>query len=97
VGGHVVVAFGHVREEGVAVGHQPAEERLQIALHGGIGVLLDEEAGRGVPDEDRAQALADPRRAHDAPHPARDLVQPTARGDDQRPPAAYLIHALALV
>src|SRR5439155_3041820 len=75
VRGHVVVALGHVGEERVAVGDEAAQERLEVALYGRIRVLLDEEAGRGVPDEDRAQALANARAAEDAPHAAGDLGQ----------------------
>ena len=38
-------------EQRIAVGHQPGEEAVQIGLHIGVGVLLDQEAGGGVADE----------------------------------------------
>ena len=44
----VVVPFRAVRVEAISLGHQPAEEGLEVGQHGGVGVLLDDQAGRGV-------------------------------------------------
>ena len=53
---HVVRAFG-----GVAIIHavlrQMGEEILQILLHIGIGIFLDQQRGRGVADETGGQAV----------------------------------------
>src|SRR5437868_4191617 len=53
---HVVGTFGGVYEERVSVLHETGEERLEVAQHVRIGVLLDQQAGRGVAYEEREQA-----------------------------------------
>jgi hypothetical protein len=59
MGRHVVHAFLAVQEERVAVAHQPGEEALEVVAHLRVGVLLHQQAGRGVAHEERQQALAD--------------------------------------
>ena len=53
--GHVVRPFGGVAEVRAAV-RQLGEEILQILLHIGIGIFLDQQRGRGVADETGQQA-----------------------------------------
>ena len=38
---HVVGTLGGVTIESIVFGHQPLEERLEVADHIGVGVLLD--------------------------------------------------------
>jgi hypothetical protein len=91
VAGHVVRAFGHVREARIAVGHEPAQEVLEVASHGGVRVLLDHKAGGGVPQEDRAQTLADAGAGDGAAHRVGDAGEPPARVDAKR--LGVLLHA----
>ena len=46
-------ALGGVRVAAVVLGDEPGQEGLEVAARGGIGVLLDHEAGRGVAHGDR--------------------------------------------
>src|SRR4051794_24445838 len=56
---HVVGPFSAVLEERVTVGSETREEPLEIGPNIGVRVLLDEQAGGGVPHEERQQALPD--------------------------------------
>jgi hypothetical protein len=58
VGGHVVEAFVVVNV-GTVVGGDVVEVGEDVALYGGVGVLLDEERGGGVAAEDGEQAGVD--------------------------------------
>jgi hypothetical protein len=58
VGGHVVEAFVVVNV-GTVVGGDVVEVGEDVALHGGVGVLLDEQRRRGVAAEDGEQAGVD--------------------------------------
>src|SRR5581483_7019459 len=75
---HVVRSFGVVLIERIALWHESIQPALEVVLRGGIGVLLDDEARGGVADEERAQAVADTRLAHERSHLLRDLVQALA-------------------
>jgi hypothetical protein len=46
VGRHVVGPLFAMAEQRVSVGHEAAEEAVEIVAHVGIGVLLDQQAGR---------------------------------------------------
>jgi hypothetical protein len=62
VGGHVVEAFVVVEVGAVRwrhVGGDVVEVGEDVALHGGVGVLLDEQRRRGVAAEDGEQAGVD--------------------------------------
>jgi hypothetical protein len=48
VGGHVIVAFGRVTEEGVTIGGEAREEAFEVILNRRIRVFLDEQGGGGV-------------------------------------------------
>src|SRR5688572_7786549 len=52
VGGHVVGPLGGVAIQPLVLGHELPEERVEVAEHGGVGVLLHDERGRGVTNED---------------------------------------------
>src|SRR5688572_28311314 len=52
VGGHVVGPLGGVAIEALVLGHELPEERVEVAEHVRVGVLLHDERGRGVPNED---------------------------------------------
>src|SRR5512134_3612409 len=56
---HVVRAFGVVAVERIALRHQAVQPALEVALRRRIGILLDDEAGRRVAQEERAQAFFD--------------------------------------
>src|SRR5262245_59958210 len=72
---HVVGTLGVVREERVALGHEPREPALEVAPCRRIRVLLDHQAGRGVLYEERAEALAQARARDDTLDLARELVE----------------------
>ena len=63
----------------VAVGDKAGEEALQVGPHGGIGVLLDDQAGRGVADEDRAQPRPQAGAPDDRRHFRGQRVKPRPR------------------
>src|SRR5688572_16401238 len=56
---HVVGALRVVLVEGIAFRDEALQPALEVALRRRVGVLLDHEAGGGVAQEERAQALAD--------------------------------------
>ena len=58
VGRHVVRAFRAVAVERRVLGHELVQEGFQIALDVRIGVLLDDQRGRGVAQEQGEQPLA---------------------------------------
>ena len=72
MGRHVVGPFG-----GVAIIHavlgQMGEEILQILLHIGIGIFLDQQRSRGVADETGDQPVFSPRRKSAS---VGDLIKP---------------------
>ena len=51
VRGHVVRALGVMRVERIAFGHQAVQPALEVALRARVGVLLDHQARRGVPQK----------------------------------------------
>ena len=61
MGRHVVGPLAVVDVGGIAVRRQPGRVALQVAPHGRVGVLADDQRGAGVMDEDVAEALGDPR------------------------------------
>src|SRR5258706_3215413 len=71
---HVVRPLGVVRIERIALGHEAVQPALEVALRRRIRVLLDHEARRGVPHENRAQALLERGALHLDLHLVRDLV-----------------------
>jgi len=62
MGRHIVgalVGMSQIGHLGVGRGrHEPVKKLGQVSLYLGIGVLLDEERTRGVPDEKRQHAIA---------------------------------------
>ena len=78
VRGHVVGSFDGVGEERVVRRHQPLEPGVEVAARGRVGVLLDGEAGRRVPDEERAQPLVGAALPDHRGDPVGDLVEPRA-------------------
>ena len=82
--GHIVrtlICMGEIRHPGVVGGrHQPVEIGREVALHLGIGVLRDQQAGGGVANEQGQEPIAlwgGPLRDL-----ARDLVQAGTGGVD---------------
>ena len=73
---HVVVAFRGVDEERVAVGHEPLEKRLQIAPHIRIGVFLDEQRSRSMPQMQCQQAVLELVFVHPFFDLAREFIKP---------------------
>jgi hypothetical protein len=79
---HVIRTFASVDEQGVAVRDEPREESLKITPDVRIRVLLNEQAGRRVPNEQGNQAVLDAVRMkslnygrgdlHEAPAPCND-------------------------
>src|SRR5699024_10053067 len=63
---HVIVAFLIVLEHGVAVAHRLGQPALDIAAHGGIGILANHQRSRGVADEHMTQTGVDARLCQDA-------------------------------
>ena len=51
---HVIGTFVAMTEEHIAIGHEAGEETLEVAAHVGIGIFLNDEARRGVANEERA-------------------------------------------
>ena len=90
MGRHVVGAFGDMGQPAhrriVARRHQPAEEPLQIGLHVGIGILLDQQRARGMAHHQHQQAIALP--AQPAGNLPGELVEPGAGGVESRSCAA---------
>ena len=54
---HVVRAFAGVLEERVAIRHEAFEETFEIGAHIRVGILLNQERGRGVLQMQREQAV----------------------------------------
>ena len=82
--GHIVVTLRHVDEQWIAVRHEPFEERLQIAAHVRVGVFLNQQRGRRVPQEQCQQAVLEFILFHPLLHFARELAKSApARGDRQ--------------
>jgi hypothetical protein len=82
VRGHIVIAFGGVNEEWVAVLHQAGEISLEVATDVGVGVLLDQQRGGSVPEVQRDQAAFEiifPRPFGDF---VREFVQAAPAGGD---------------
>jgi hypothetical protein len=59
------------------------EEILQILLHIGIGIFLDQERGAGVADETGQQAIFDVRAAQEGRHVMGEFHQARAMGPDR--------------
>lgn len=57
-------------EDRVTLGHEPAEVSLEVPLHLGVGVLLDQERSGGVTDVESEQPGTDPRLTY----PLEDVV-----------------------
>ena len=54
---HVVRALAGVDKQRIAVGHEALEEPFEIGAHVRIGVFLDEQRGRRVPQVQRDEAM----------------------------------------
>lgn len=59
VGRHVVVAFEDVRVVRIIFGDEAIEVVVEIVLHRGIGVFIDEDRATGVCDENVAKSVFD--------------------------------------
>ena len=81
VGRHVVGALVLVAVGG-ALGRQAREVILEVAGDVGVGVLLDQQAGRGVAAEEGEQAGGHPLTRRPAGRLAGDFVQPLPAGAD---------------
>ena len=65
---HVVGSLGVVLVGARVLGRDPRHPLVEIAEHGGVGVLLDDERRARVLHEDRAEAGDDARRGDDLLH-----------------------------
>lgn len=72
---HVVGAFAVVLIEPFALRRERREDALEIAQHGGVGVLLNDERGGGVPAEEGEQAHAHALLARKGADGARHVVK----------------------
>lgn len=59
VRGHVVWTLSGVNEEGIPVGNEAREERIEVALNVGVGILVDDQRGARMVHEHRTEALGD--------------------------------------
>ena len=75
MGWHVVRPFGRMAVERVVLLHQALEEGLEVALHIGIGVLLDGERRRRVLTEEREEPGPDALLFNPARDRAGDLLE----------------------
>lgn len=78
VRGHVVRAFARVPKQRIAVRHEALKKSFEIALHFGIGVLLNEQRSRGVLHKKREQASGDFRFLHEVTRRVGKLVEADA-------------------
>jgi hypothetical protein len=79
---HVIRSFASVDKQGIAVRDESREKSLEVTTHVRIRVLLNEQAGRRVPNEQGDQAVVDAVRMkslnyglgdlHEAPAPSND-------------------------
>jgi hypothetical protein len=79
--------LGGVVEDAVTVGDEAGEEALEVREHLRVGVLLDDQAGRGVADEagDDAGARSgrgDSKPVHEVDHLPGDVVQAAPAGGE---------------
>lgn len=76
--GHVIGTFRGVSVERVVLGYQSFEPVLEVRSGGWVRVLLDRQAGRGVPNEDGTETLTDIARADEISDLVGDLVESSA-------------------
>ena len=77
---HIVAALRAVREIMGIFRHQAVKEFLQVASRGWIGVLHDDEAATGVPDENSQRAGGNAATGEDAGNLVGDFEGPFAGG-----------------
>ena len=58
--GHVIRALAGVGKQRIAVRHETLEKAFEIPAHVRVGVLLDEQRSRGVPQVQRHEAMLEP-------------------------------------
>jgi hypothetical protein len=75
MGGHVIVTFGRMDEQGIAVANQSREKAFQIGANVGVGVFLDEKGSGGMLQVQREQALADAAFGNESRRFASEIVQ----------------------
>jgi hypothetical protein len=81
---HVIRSFASVDEQGVAVRDESREESLEVTTHVRICVLLNEHAGRRVPNEQGGQAVVDAVRMKSLNYRLGDLHEAPAPSDDRK-------------
>jgi len=77
---HVIRSLGGVRVQRIVFFHETVQPVLQVAPRGRVGVLLDREAGRGVLNQHRAQAVPNAGLAYDGLDQIGDQMQPLSGG-----------------
>lgn len=82
VAGHVIRAFGGVDEVVGVFGAEAFEDGVEIGPSRRVGVFVDDEAGAGVLEEDRAEAGGDTAFADDAGDFVGDLGGALAAGGE---------------
>ena len=78
MGGHIIGTFRSMGEDGVIFLDQAIQPILQVPTGSRIGVLLNDQTGRGVLHHHRAQSLIDTRVAHRGLDLRGDLVESLA-------------------
>ena len=81
---HVVGAFLGVGVVADVLRHQFAEERVDVVEDARVGVLLDQERGRGMMEVDGQQPARDALGRNPGPHPLGDLVEPLTVGREEQ-------------
>jgi len=81
---HVVVALEGVLKQRVAVWNEPREKPFEIAPHLWVGIFLDEQRGRGMPQVKREQAGGETALRHPGCDFPGEFVEPASpRGNRQ--------------
>src|ERR1019366_10651214 len=75
MGRHVVGTLVAMAKERIVIRHQAREEPVEVATNIGIGILLNHDTRRGVPNEERQETCLEARLVDPIEHRSRDLEQ----------------------
>ena len=82
VRGHVVLTFASVSEQRITVRRQACKKLFKVAAHFGIGVFLNQQRRRGVPDLQSQQTVFEPGLTNPRGDFASELVETAAAAGD---------------
>ena len=77
---HIIGAFNGVNEQAVAIRNEAREKGFQVASHIRIGIFLDEQGSRGVPEVKRDETVLDVVVRKPFGNFTRNFVKPTSAG-----------------